>query len=216
MMARRALHTAGAYRRRRGCGHDSHIPRNAAPGRRPVIRCQEPRYQADDCVCEPVCFSAECLSLVDLSLMVKSGVQFSLWGGRCARVVYCACYSVGLLQCALCARAGMCASARYWAGSNTTGPAPRAPSHLKTPPTPHPARSVLNLGAQQHRQATTPQLPRSRKNPCCLCPTPHPHPRSVLNLGTEQHRRRYFDDIGSFRLPGCFAMTELAHGSNVG
>eukprot|EP00878_Enallax_costatus_P017218 GHUV01018077.1.p1 GENE.GHUV01018077.1~~GHUV01018077.1.p1 ORF type:complete len:603 (+),score=125.83 GHUV01018077.1:149-1957(+) len=64
-------------------------------------------------------YLAECLSLVDLSLMVKSGVQFSLWGG------------------------------------------------------------------------------------------------SVLNLGSEQHRRAYFDDIGTFRLPGCFAMTELKHGSNV-
>jgi len=64
-------------------------------------------------------YLAECLSLVDLSLMVKSGVQFSLWGG------------------------------------------------------------------------------------------------SVLNLGSEQHRRKYADDIAAFRLPGCFAMTELKHGSNV-
>lgn len=64
-------------------------------------------------------YLAECLSMVDLSLMVKSGVQYSLWGG------------------------------------------------------------------------------------------------SVLNLGTEAHRRKYYEDIGSFRLPGCFAMTELAHGSNV-
>lgn len=64
-------------------------------------------------------YLAECLAVVDLSLMVKSGVQFSLWGG------------------------------------------------------------------------------------------------SVMNLGTETHRRKYFDDIASFRLPGCFAMTELKHGSNV-
>ena len=56
-------------------------------------------------------YLAECLALVDLSLMVKLGVQYSLWGG------------------------------------------------------------------------------------------------SVLNLGTEAHRRAYFDDIGSFKLPGCFAMT---------
>ncbi|GIL69204.1 hypothetical protein Vretimale_12660 [Volvox reticuliferus] len=64
-------------------------------------------------------YLGECLSMVDLSLMVKSGVQYSLWGG------------------------------------------------------------------------------------------------SVLNLGSEAHRRRYFDDIAQFRLPGCFAMTELKHGSNV-
>jgi len=38
---------------------------------------------------------------------------------------------------------------------------------------------------------------------------------SVLNLGTERHRRQYFDEIASLRLPGCFAMTELKHGSNV-
>ncbi len=38
---------------------------------------------------------------------------------------------------------------------------------------------------------------------------------SVLNLGTEMHRRKYYDDIASFRLPGCFAMTELKHGGRV-
>jgi hypothetical protein len=26
---------------------------------------------------------------------------------------------------------------------------------------------------------------------------------SVVNLGTERHREKYFDDIDSFRLPGC-------------
>ncbi len=36
---------------------------------------------------------------------------------------------------------------------------------------------------------------------------------SVINLGTESHRRKYFDDIAAFRLPGCFAMTELKHGA---
>lgn len=33
-----------------------------------------------------------------------------------------------------------------------------------------------------------------------------------MNLGTEVHKKKYFDDISWFRLPGCFAMTELKHG----
>jgi len=38
---------------------------------------------------------------------------------------------------------------------------------------------------------------------------------SVLWLGTEKHHKRYLNDIGSLELPGCFAMTEIGHGSNV-
>ncbi len=38
---------------------------------------------------------------------------------------------------------------------------------------------------------------------------------AVLHLGTAQHHERYLSDIAAMRLPGCFAMTETGHGSNV-
>ncbi|MFN2590430.1 MAG: acyl-CoA dehydrogenase [Actinomycetota bacterium] len=38
---------------------------------------------------------------------------------------------------------------------------------------------------------------------------------AVAQLGTAEHHRRYLRDIGTLRLPGCFAMTETGHGSNV-
>jgi acyl-CoA oxidase len=38
---------------------------------------------------------------------------------------------------------------------------------------------------------------------------------SVYFLGTEKHHRKYLRDIGTLSLPGCFAMTETGHGSNV-
>ena len=38
---------------------------------------------------------------------------------------------------------------------------------------------------------------------------------SVLSLGTEKHYAKYLKDIGTLALPGCFAMTETHHGSNV-
>jgi acyl-CoA oxidase len=38
---------------------------------------------------------------------------------------------------------------------------------------------------------------------------------AVLHLGTERHHERHLSDITSLRLPGCFAMTETGHGSNV-
>jgi acyl-CoA oxidase len=38
---------------------------------------------------------------------------------------------------------------------------------------------------------------------------------AVLHLGTEAHHQTYLADIMSLRLPGCFAMTETGHGSDV-
>ncbi|MBX2917564.1 MAG: acyl-CoA dehydrogenase family protein [Cyclobacteriaceae bacterium] len=38
---------------------------------------------------------------------------------------------------------------------------------------------------------------------------------SIYFLGTEKHHKKYLNDIGSLELPGCFAMTETNHGSNV-
>jgi acyl-CoA oxidase len=38
---------------------------------------------------------------------------------------------------------------------------------------------------------------------------------SVYFLGTEKHHKKYLADIGTLALPGCFAMTETGHGSNV-
>lgn len=38
---------------------------------------------------------------------------------------------------------------------------------------------------------------------------------SVLQLGTERHHRAYLARIGDLELPGCYAMTETRHGSNV-
>ena len=38
---------------------------------------------------------------------------------------------------------------------------------------------------------------------------------AVLHLGTERHHERYLGDIATLELPGCFAMTEDEHGSDV-
>jgi acyl-CoA oxidase len=38
---------------------------------------------------------------------------------------------------------------------------------------------------------------------------------SILQLGTARHHERYLPSIGRLELPGCYAMTETGHGSNV-
>src|SRR5215218_3201504 len=38
---------------------------------------------------------------------------------------------------------------------------------------------------------------------------------AVQHLGTAKHHERYLQDIAELKLPGCFAMTEEGHGSNV-
>ncbi|WP_370328437.1 acyl-CoA dehydrogenase [Euzebya sp.] len=38
---------------------------------------------------------------------------------------------------------------------------------------------------------------------------------AILNLGTERHHERYLADVADLTLPGCFAMTEVGHGSDV-
>ncbi|KAE9602829.1 hypothetical protein Lal_00049520 [Lupinus albus] len=38
---------------------------------------------------------------------------------------------------------------------------------------------------------------------------------SVMNLGTQKHKDKYYDAINNLDYTGCFAMTELHHGSNV-
>jgi acyl-CoA oxidase len=38
---------------------------------------------------------------------------------------------------------------------------------------------------------------------------------AILHLGTERHHEAYLRDVASMALPGCFAMTETGHGSNV-
>jgi acyl-CoA oxidase len=38
---------------------------------------------------------------------------------------------------------------------------------------------------------------------------------SIFFLGSEKHHKKYLSEIGTLQLPGCFAMTETNHGSNV-
>src|SRR3954453_19550906 len=38
---------------------------------------------------------------------------------------------------------------------------------------------------------------------------------AILHVGTASHHERYLKDVATVDLPGCFAMTETGHGSNV-
>jgi acyl-CoA oxidase len=38
---------------------------------------------------------------------------------------------------------------------------------------------------------------------------------SIYQLGTKKHHDRWLEGIGRLEIPGCFAMTEIGHGSNV-
>ena len=38
---------------------------------------------------------------------------------------------------------------------------------------------------------------------------------AILHLGTARHHEKYLADAASWELPGCFAMTETGHGSDV-
>src|SRR4051794_20578547 len=38
---------------------------------------------------------------------------------------------------------------------------------------------------------------------------------AILHVGTAKHHERYLRDVAAMALPGCFAMTETGHGSNV-
>src|SRR5690606_14399353 len=38
---------------------------------------------------------------------------------------------------------------------------------------------------------------------------------AIRALGTEEHHQKYLPDVMTVALPGCFAMTETGHGSDV-